>query len=155
MSHVLTVTSLPDDTTDDVGYTLEGPHTGACMVWMPCEVELVSITIHAGLFGMPMLHGHQRSPRPHLRRTRRGRCPHEVTEEEEDMGGYEAHGAEHQMINGDWMTDTGRCAAHENDPARDDLESIALEHGLGRHLVDIDYWGDEIWNATYVGPVPA
>jgi hypothetical protein len=150
MTHTIEVTALPDDESDDVVYTVEGPHDGTCVVWYPCEMELVSIKVRAGLPGTPPLG--QRYPKPMMSRFRQGRCPHEVTDSEDDEGEYVAHGIEHQRIDGEWMTMSDRCAALESDSASEELAEIAREHGLGRHEVEIDYYGDGDWNASYVAP---
>ena len=36
MSHFITVTRLPDDTSDDVEYTIGGEHDGHCETWTEC-----------------------------------------------------------------------------------------------------------------------
>jgi hypothetical protein len=150
MTHTIEVTALPDDESDDVVYTVEGPHDSSCTVWFPCEVELVSIKVRAGLPGTPPLGS--RHMRPFMSRFRQGRCPHEVTEDDDMRGEYEAHGEQHQQIDGEWMTMSDGCALLHSDAASSDLWEIAQEHGLGRHQVSVDYWGDGDWNATYVAP---
>ena len=37
MSHTITVTRLPDETSDDVEYTIGGTHDRSCSVWGECE----------------------------------------------------------------------------------------------------------------------
>lgn len=39
MSHTITVTSLPDETTDDVEYTIGGTHDYSCEAWRECIKE--------------------------------------------------------------------------------------------------------------------
>lgn len=148
MSHVLTITRIDAEDAGDIDYEIGGPHSG-CSVWYPCEVELVSITVRAGLPGTPPLG--QRYNKPMMSRRRDGKCPHVVTDDEEDAGEYGAHGLDHQRIDGEWMTDSGYCAAVEADVA-EDVFDIARAHGVGSYDVDVDYWGDGQWNLIYVGP---
>lgn len=148
MSHVLTITRIDAEDDGDIDYEIGGPH-GGCSVWYPCEVELVSITVRAGLPGTPPLG--RRYNKPMMSRRRDGKCPHVVTDDEEDAGEYGAHGEEHQYIDGEWMTDAGRCAAAEADVA-EDIFDIARAHGVGSYDVEVDYWGDGQWNLIYVGP---
>lgn len=37
MSHTVTITSLPDETTDDYGYEFGGTHGSDCAVWVECK----------------------------------------------------------------------------------------------------------------------
>ena len=149
--HVLTFTRIAlddDDDVEDFDHEIAGPH-GNCLVWYPCEVELVSIKVRAGWPWTPPLG--MRPARPQMSAFRTGRCPHTVTDDEDIAGEYEAHGVEHQYLDGDWMTESSRCAAGEADVS-DDIWEIAREHGAGPHDVDVEYYGDGMWDLNYVGP---
>lgn len=39
MSHNVSITSLPDDTTDDYEYKFGGTHGRDCEVWVPCNLS--------------------------------------------------------------------------------------------------------------------
>jgi len=148
MSHVLTITRIDAEDDGDIDYEIDGPHSGSCSVWYPCEVELVSITVRAGLPGTPPLG--RRYNKPMMSRRRDGKCPHTLTDAEEDALEYSAHGEEHQYIDGEWMTYSGRCAAGEADLAQD-VHWIARVHGVGSYDVDVEYSGDGHWGLNYVG----
>lgn len=76
---------------------------------------------------------------------------YEPTEEETDEGEYTAHGIHHSNIDGMWMTNTGSCALNSTDSGVDGLHDIATDRGPGTYKVDIDYWGDGLWDLTLIG----
>lgn len=149
MTHTMIVTRVPDDESDDVEYEIEGPHDSTCETWMPCEIQVTRITVWAGWWPVP---GHPRPSRARMGRSRSGRCTHEATDDDEGEGEYTAHGELHKQIDDRWMVLTDDCAAIVSDAARSDLWQIAEDHGLGRHEVEIDYYGDGDWSASYVAP---
>lgn len=73
----------------------------------------------------------------------------ELTEEEAEDEAYFAHGAQHQLIEGEWMTDTGRCGL-ELDGGRDGAFQFAFDHGPGVYEVEVDYWGDGFWQVDHL-----
>lgn len=69
------------------------------------------------------------------------------TEEEEDQGGdHIRHGKIHRLIEDSWMIESNDCGGQD---ACDDQWNIYHEHGLGRHKVEVDYWGDGCWELIY------
>ncbi|WP_394253678.1 hypothetical protein [Arthrobacter pityocampae] len=74
------------------------------------------------------------------------------TEDDEDDGEYTHHGKYHQLIEGRWMTDSGECALVASDGAHESMCEIAAQVGLGTCEVDVDYWGDGIWDVTLIKP---
>lgn len=73
-------------------------------------------------------------------------CLHKATEDEQDEGVYTAHGREHQDLDGMWMTRSESCALHVTDFGRESAGEAAVTLGIGVHQVDVDYWGDMIWD---------
>ncbi len=76
------------------------------------------------------------------------------TEDEEEDGKYERHGKLHQLIDGDWMTDSGHCAIN-SDSGSDAMSEAAEKAGLGTHEIELWYWGDGVWDADLIKPTEA
>lgn len=68
---------------------------------------------------------------------------------EEDAGAYFAHGEQHEAIEGEWATNTGRCAL-ELDGGRAGLFDFAYQHGPGIFEVSVGYWGDGVWEVDHL-----
>lgn len=116
MTHILTVTQLPNEESDDLEYEISGECDEQCRMWFTCAAE---------------------EP-----------CRNDPPDDVEEA---EFHGMAHRSIEGEWMLPTGRCGATD-DSASDDLHCIATKRGLGSHPVEIDYWGDGIWQARDLTP---
>jgi len=116
-AHVLHVTRVPDDVSDDFEWTVECPGGSGCRVWFTCDVKDCAI------------------PSPYDR---------EDGDPEDGMDFVARHGVEHQYIEGDWMTESGQCAAQGTDVS-DAVFEIARDRGLGDWPVEVDYEGDGTW----------
>lgn len=57
------------------------------------------------------------------------------------------HGVEHLWIEGDWMTQSVRCATWEQDVS-DYAYEIGLTHGVGAWPVTVSYEGDGQWSIS-------
>lgn len=128
MTHTMIVTKLPDENDDDIIYSIEGPHDAACRVWYPCADDKPCVS----------------EPSPFVRSVEDPIC---------DVEDWTFHGVEHRWIEESWMVLSVECASF-SDGAQDDLNFIALKRGIGSHPVDIDYWGDGIWQALDLTPEP-
>lgn len=72
------------------------------------------------------------------------------SEEDSEEGEYDRHGEFHQHIDDNWMTFRGCALEGYTDSANEQVQDLFWQRGDGTYLVDVDYWGDGIWDVTYM-----